>query len=263
MPSCGIILFTIENDEIYFLLKKRRDSISFVSLIRNANRMNEYELNKNLSLLTKEEMERIQNHSFEEVWDDFNIFRKSSKEQGFAKRNFEIIKSKLPVKDTKKSPVSWGFCKEKRKQISRKKFKEHELNCALRSIINSYGKMRDLKILESRPVIDRYNLGKNKYSVKYFLGYLPTKIDFSPRQRNSIRQSYITPYTSEVAWIKLKEARCFLTKRDIEFISQAHTTINMKNGKFQYKNIEQIYKVIENYDNKMNIPSYEILDFIE
>ena len=266
MPSCGIILFTIENDEIYFLLKKRRDSVSFVNLIKNAGKLSEYELNQSISLLTDEEVLRIKEHDFEDVWKDFNIHRKSKKEEDFAKRNFTLVKNALKyVKNSKKSAIMWGFAKEKRAEISRKKFKEHELNCALRAVKIGFGVFKDLKVLETRPVLDKNISPKYKYNTKYFLGYLPRRMNIEYKKRNdTIRPTYITPYTSEYRWVSFKESKHILSKNDIELIHQAYTSINSKAGKeFQYKDIEQLYKVIENYDSKNNKMSFHILEFLE
>ena len=253
-----------EDNEIYFLLKKRRDSISFVNLIKNANRLSEYELNKDISSLTTDEIERIKNNDFESVWNDFNIHRKSKKEEIFARRNFSLIKKTLMYVKNKKEYLQWGFAKDKRAEISRKKFKEHELNCALRSITHNFGIFKELKILESTPVLDKNISKKYKYKVKYFLGYLPKKMYITPKKRDELRKTYITPYTSDIKWVSFKESKHLLTKNDRELLHKAHNILQVKTSKeFQYKNIDQIYKVIENYDNKNNKQSYDIIKFLE
>ena len=80
MPRCGIITFTVQDGEVYFLLKRRRDSISFISLMREAGKLSSYELRSKITSLTLEEIERIKNNDFGDIWHDFNIYRKNDED---------------------------------------------------------------------------------------------------------------------------------------------------------------------------------------
>ena len=274
MPRCGIITFTVQDGEIYFLLKKRRDSISFISLLREASDLSTFELRGKVSSLTTEDIDRIRKHSFGDIWHDFNIYRKNAQDTEKARKNYEVVKEYLKgiryyIKN-KKEPFLWGLPSDKINQISRKKFKEHELNCALRSAEKSYGICQPLKFLEAKPIIVKDTSSRVKYKIKYFLVNMHEKKELDPIVRKSssgktfIRKKYMTPYSSELKWVTLKESKHLLSKGDIDVIQKAAIAIDGKLHKgFQYKNVNQLYKVIENYDNKNQKSSPNIINYID
>ena len=197
---------------------------------------------------------------------------KMMKIQKKAEKNFKVMKNFLNHEIIKKQkpPFLWEFPSDKIKQISRKKFKEHELNCALRSSEKFFGFYQPLKFLEAKPVLYKDNSNKVKYKVKYFLVNMHNKLEIDQKTRKStkdkkvLRPTYITPYTSELKWVTLKESKHLLSKGNIEIIQKALITIEAKLIKgFQYKNIKQLYKVIENYDNKNKKTSFNIINYID
>jgi 8-oxo-dGTP pyrophosphatase MutT (NUDIX family) len=232
--SFGVILYNIDipTNKPYFLIYQRRDTFEYTDFLSGLYYQKRHLITL-LSLISKEERERLLNHSFDQLWKDMwlNTNCKMYKEKyEYAKTRFELIKSDLPYLffslGTTNEQAPWGFPKGK------KMMKETELDCALREfeeevripITKEYNVMQDQSILECYKGSNR-----KSYSTVYFLvespnRLIPEKINISDR----IRDKTISDEASDVKWVSLEESKMYLSDKRQKILQQVTDFISKK-----------------------------------
>jgi ADP-ribose pyrophosphatase YjhB (NUDIX family) len=137
--SYGIICYLIENDEIYYLMIQRKDSLSYMEFIKGKYEILNIPYLKQLftNMTLNEKKTLTNNTSFEHIWKNVwypnpNINIKYTKEYNESKFNYDnLVKNKkieLLIKNisTPYLEPEWGFPK------GRKKMNETPIICANR-----------------------------------------------------------------------------------------------------------------------------------
>jgi len=120
ITSYGILLFYVDfNDQIWYLLAQRRDTIEYTDFIRG--RYSQLNLEIYFRLMTSDERKRLTTYTFDELWDDLwvnhdNSFYKDmrSKAQAKYESNSSIMNTLLETTVSITTEPSWGFPKGKK-----------------------------------------------------------------------------------------------------------------------------------------------------
>ena len=187
ITSYGIILFRLNiNNEIEFLMIRRKDSFGYIDFIRGKySPYNIYQIENMVNEMSLSEKKRLSNKSFNNLWkemwyDDLNKQYKNEEIQSFKK--FEIITNgvfvdnkKITLNDIIKNSntnweeTEWEFPK------GRRNFKEKDLDCALREFEEETGIYASkIKLIENVLPFEEIFIGTNhkSYKHKYFLAYM-------------------------------------------------------------------------------------------
>ena len=188
ITSIGIIAFRIKDNKIEYLLIRRKDSLSFVDFLRGKyNLNNKYYILKLISRMTKEECCKLQDYSFEYLWnylwgDSVGIQYRS--EEKISNEKMEALKIGIDnkTKYTLDSIIKechnnnniyedpeWGFPK------GRRNYQEKDLSCALREFEEETGYSKNsVHIIQNIIPFEEIFTGSNykSYKHKYFLAYI-------------------------------------------------------------------------------------------
>ena len=248
--SYGIILYTYINDEIYFLLYKRRDNFEYMDFIRGLW-SSKGQLPCLFSLMNNEERDRIRNYTFSELWDDLWIEHSSriyrdGKERANRKYNsvYDYIPKLLETTNSQISSTPWGFPKGKKNSS-----KEKAITCALREFseetcIPSY----NIEIINYLPFCERFTGSNGKlYATNYYLAYMPydEALKHFPEKKNTpncIREETISEEASDVDWFnysnacqKLNHRRQLMLKDVINYLKSIPAEHNNKTNNQSYQ----------------------------
>lgn len=180
--SFGIIPVKFVDGDPYYLLIRRRDSLSYVEFLRG-----KYKLDKNtyiqllINNMTDSERMRLISHTFDTLWNmlwNSQNTRQYRNEYESAKRTFETIKNtgdvygKLLSRYIEETNIcwsepEWGFPK------GRRTLHETERLCALREFTEETGlRSSDIHLIEGEPPYVEEYLGTNgiQYKQNYFIG---------------------------------------------------------------------------------------------
>ena len=180
MKSYGIILYANINDKKHYLIYQRRDSNSFINLLRNSHRLLHDDIDKLFNNLTKDEKDRMKKYSFIELWNDLFVNKSCriyKSELNRAQQNYNDLKSngffEKHLYNDISSDLEWAFPKgriksdETFKECALREFNEEtsfNLNLNDLLFIGKYYNMR----IHNRPA--RLYLCKTfkKHDIKYF-----------------------------------------------------------------------------------------------
>jgi 8-oxo-dGTP pyrophosphatase MutT (NUDIX family) len=227
--SYGIILVYIDkNNQLEFLIGKRRDSIGYCDFLRN--NYDDSNINLYFSLMTPDERSRLMNHSFEDLWNDLWVshnccgYRDKYDE---CKHMFNEIKKSGRLNELVQTKYSdnmymWEFPKGKKQK------KELNINCALREFEEETSISSNLiDVLNIYPLIETF-FGSNMkmYKTVYFLAV--TQIKFIVERKHNfnskIRNSTISDEIDELKWVSLDEAKKYIHPRRVSLLE---STINL------------------------------------
>lgn len=138
--SFGIICYKIINNEVKYVMIQRKDSLSFMEFVRGKYNADDHNYLKQLiEYMTENEKQMIINNNFDQIWNytwcqSPHTNFKQTKEYVESKAKFEhnisnnYLKNLLIAKNIKGNDTEqeWGFPK------GRKKFKETDIDCAVR-----------------------------------------------------------------------------------------------------------------------------------
>ena len=208
ITSYGIILFRYFNNNIQFLMIRRKDSFGYIDFIRGKYILNNIEHLQNIfNEMTEDERLRIKNNNFDILWklmwgiQDKNNQYKS--EEISSQKKFDILKKGVAENDeynisidelinnstTHWKETEWEFPK------GRRNFQEKDLDCALREFEEETGiNKKDIHIVENVLPFEEIFLGSNhkSYKHKYYLGY----IDNNNHNLDNFQQSEV----SKIEW---------------------------------------------------------------
>lgn len=212
ITSIGIIIFSIIDNNIYFLMIKRKHSLGFVEFMRGKYPLLNYNYILNIiNEMTNEEKTLLKEKSFDELWGHLwgdNLALHYRTEERNSKDKFESLKIGIETKknsynlekilnDSTEKWVEpeWGFPK------GRRNYQEKDLNCALREFEEETGYLREnIKLVQNIIPYEEIFTGSNmkSYKHKYFLGFIDSNI----KNTNKFQETEV----SEVKWLKLEEA---------------------------------------------------------
>jgi len=213
ITSIGIIAFCIENEEIRYLMIRRKDTLGFMDFMRGKYSIynREYIVNL-LKEMTMNEKEKLMTTDFASLWKDlwnkendvsyktdenlscdkFNslkngvLWQKGKNNEIYTLAN--LIEESYQTSDRWCEP-EWGFPKGRRNSL------EKDYDCALREFCEETGyDKKYLSQLENINPFEEVFMGSNykSYKHKYFLMNLPANIESS--------HSYDNSEVSKVEW---------------------------------------------------------------
>ena len=187
ITSYGIILFVqrkeddskLEPIKRNFLLYQRRDTYEYIEFIRGMWETID-EVKIFFSLMSNEERRRIQNHTFEELWDDFWIRHNSGMNDHTLIRSRTKYSQIQPyikdiIKETKSEvgeEAPWGFPK------GRKNSGEAQVMCAVREFEEETHINRNIIQVWDMPSLTENFIGSDNrpYSTVYYIAeYKPVE----------------------------------------------------------------------------------------
>lgn len=133
--SYGVICYKIVNNEPYYIMIQRKNSLSFMEFIKGSYEvMNMNNVRKLVMSMTKKEQNILLSNNFEDIWDAiwFQSNNKNTKEYTDANNNFQVLnKTGMLRQIINNNTVSiiepeWGFPKGRKKQ------NETDIECSLR-----------------------------------------------------------------------------------------------------------------------------------
>ena len=216
--SIGVIVFRKKNENIEYLLIKRKSTLGFVEFIRGKYSLynNEYIISL-FNEMTNDEINKIKNESFESLWAYLwgeNVGIQYRSEEKIARDKFNSLKngitngkekynveSLLNEATSTYNEAEWGFPK------GRRNYQEKDLVCALREFEEETGYNKvSLNIIQNIFPIDEIFTGSNykSYKHRYFIAYMKSQDDENELlfEKNEV---------SEVTWKKYDD--CMLLFR--------------------------------------------------
>lgn len=195
------------NNNLKYLLIKRRNSISMLEFIRGKYKLNNLNYILNLfNLMTIDEKNKIKNLSFKNLWYDiWNINDKDDEkyiqEYKNAEKKFNSLKKGVTYKifnknieinleyiilnsDNRFIESEWGFPKGRKNNIN-----ESDINCAIREFNEETNfNINDYKILNFDKHIESYtSINNSKYKHIYFISQIITNnnpcLDFNNKNQ--------------------------------------------------------------------------------
>lgn len=171
--SFGIIAYQYTKAGLKFLLVQRKDSYSYTDFLRGKyckkGVMNWELLDKMLSEMTNEELHRIKNMEFDDLWEDLWVEKKGIyfNERARSRKIFSLFDTSFVVKSVY-TETEFGFPK------GRKTLEETPLNCALREFSEETCIDKDSFELSADPCINEVFTGSDgvEYSHSYYLAKL-------------------------------------------------------------------------------------------
>ena len=206
ITSIGIITFRMLDNNIQYLMIKRKHSLGFVEFMRGKYPLYNYEYLLNIfDEMSMYEKELIKKSTFDELWNylwgeqigiQYRGEEKVSREkfevlsigiEGQVSYNLEkIIENSSTIWDE----PEWGFPK------GRRNYQEKDLGCALREFEEETGYLKsNIKLLQNIVPYEEIFTGSNmkSYKHKYFLGYIDSSID----RTNVFQETEV----SEIKWL--------------------------------------------------------------
>lgn len=174
ITSYGIILFRIFNEELQYLMIRRKNSFGYIDFIKGQYSENNLEyLQKLFDEMSVEEKELIQlNDDFDilwkRMWEDnvkSGVFN-HSKQKFINLKTLGIIQKLIDSSSTKWKETEWEFPK------GRRNYMEKDLECALREFQEETGiSVYDIILIENLLPFEETFVGTNDkiYKNKYFL----------------------------------------------------------------------------------------------
>lgn len=236
IPSYGIILFTIAKNErgeneIYYLLAQRRDTIEYVDTMRP--RCPVSQLRQWASLMSQDERLKLQLYidDFDILWQDLMMRAPKEHDRKYtdARERFNRVKGDIleAIVSTQSHVVEppWGFPKGRRNRD------EDVVDCALREFEEETCFRRDqIRAYVSSHVFSEAFKGSDtkEYSTQYFLyetfSKLPVKYRDSGSQING-RGPTISYEIQDLKWLTFKEALAKLNPRRQRLLADVHKFI--------------------------------------
>lgn len=210
--SFGIILFYIDpNNSIWYLLAQRRDTIEYTDFMRG--RYTKQTLEHCMSLMSREERQRIINYTFDELWDDLwvnhdNKFYRDIKSKAIVKYNAikPMLETLLNSTFSGIKEPGWGFPK------GRRNIRETELQCAVREFKEETKmSINHENILNMEPTTEVFKGTNNKmYSTVYYIAQVDHKIPVRKMPLNGIRKETVSEEISNLVWSTLQDSVDYL-----------------------------------------------------
>ena len=210
--SIGFIVFRINNNNIEYLLIKRKSTIGFVEFIRGKYSL--YNKEYIISLfneMTSSEIEMIKSEKFENLWKHLwgeSVGIQYRSEEKLARDKFNSLKTGIIIGKEKYNietiveeiscswnEAEWGFPK------GRRNYQEKDLVCAMREFEEETGYNKtSLNIIQNIFPIDEIFTGSNykSYKHRYFVAFMDIQL-------NNDELLFEKNEVSEVTWKTYEE----------------------------------------------------------
>ena len=223
ITSSGIVAFRIYNNEIQFLMIRRKDTLGFIDFIRGKYSIHNKDYIKNMVLqMTMKERDMLKTMTFQDlwinVWGNNSISSQYKNEENVSREKFNLLKKGIEKRNdfyTIETIINecssivweeqeWGFPK------GRRNFQEKDYDCAIREFTEETGINNDYYIiLNSKEFIEEYigTDGKIYKNLDYLAKYINKNIDLhiNPSNRHQITEiSLLKFFTLEEAISKFR-----------------------------------------------------------
>ena len=229
ITSCGVILYKINPaylednslDKYQYLLIQRKDTLGFVEFMRGKyDELNKDYIIKLFETMTIGEVDRINNHTFDELWNmlwlNKNI-KQYQTEYEISKKKFLNLKESKYFSFSKLLEVSkiqyiekeWGFPK------GRRNLKETDYDCALREFEEETNyQEEDYSILRNIKPVEEIFYGSNniKYKHIYYIAKSVRTKELGVDPNNYFQFTEV----SNIAWFTLQESLEIIRSYNVE-----------------------------------------------
>ena len=209
--SHGIIAFNktlfTSCREVKFLVIQRRDTLSFIQLLRFSNKLSDEEILQKISRITPNEAERLLSHTFKDLWEDLFIDKSNRTyitERNKARYNYKLLleKYKSEIEIPKTNKLEWGIPKGRRKR------KETGFDCSIREWEEETGfDSSKIQIINTRPFFYNLDYGFRAVCVECWLAKSEKLLE--PNYKKTKLRSFISGEVGDIKWVSTKEM-CFL-----------------------------------------------------
>ena len=218
ITSYGIILFRIFNEELQYLMIRRKNSFGYIDFIKGQYSENNLEyLQKLFDDMSIEEKELIQlNDDFDilwkRMWEDnikSGVFN-HSKQKFINLKTLGIIQQLINSSSTKWKETEWEFPK------GRRNYMEKDLECALREFQEETGiSIYDIILIENLLPFEETFVGTNDkiYKNKYFLASI------NKNSNNFEEFNFQLSEVSKMEWKTLDECNNSIRPYNLEKIN--------------------------------------------
>jgi 8-oxo-dGTP pyrophosphatase MutT (NUDIX family) len=205
ITSSGIVAFRYHNNDIQFLMIRRKDTLGFIDFMRGKYSLYNKDYIKNMVLqMTTNEKELLKKMNFQElwikIWGDNNVSNQYKNEESISKEKFNNLKKGVTVKNNTYSINSiieecnnsvswkeqeWGFPK------GRRNFQEKDYDCAVREFCEETGYLKKyIYNVKNIFPFEEIFTGSNykSYKHKYFIAYMKTS---DTLQTNNFQKSEV------------------------------------------------------------------------
>lgn len=222
ITSYGVISYRFVNNDLEYLMIRRKDTLGFVDLMRGKYSLyNKLYLMNIIDEMTLNEKNRLLNHSFDELWNELwgnNISYHYKTEEITSRDKLDLLKSGITNSREKYSLESliqesktrwvepeWGYAK------GRRNYKESDITCALREFEEETGYSKtDLNVIQNLTPIEEIFTGSNNKSYKHCY-YLANMCNKTKPLRH-----FETSEVSNVEWKKFDDAVALIRPYNLE-----------------------------------------------
>jgi 8-oxo-dGTP pyrophosphatase MutT (NUDIX family) len=216
ITSYGTILFKITDQEIKYLMIRRKDSFGYIDFLRGKYVLHNIEQIQNMfNEMSIGERDKIRTNNFEVLWKQMwgDILQNSQykNEELSSQKKFDILKNGIQIGSkyasleslinectTTWKETEWEFPK------GRRNFQEKDLDCAMREFEEETGiNKKDLIVIENIVPFEEIFIGSNhkSYKHKYFLAFMNTKEEDKIVSLHNYQQTEV----SKMEWKSLEE----------------------------------------------------------
>jgi 8-oxo-dGTP pyrophosphatase MutT (NUDIX family) len=232
--SSGVILVyspTVDGEDDVYLLCQRRDTIAYVEFLRGT--LPNEKLEYYFTFMTANERKRLQEYSFEKLWDDLNVNKYTityRKDFDKAQEHFMALKN-IELNEVRAREALWSLPKGRAYQH------ETMLETALREFHEeTHINLSKISILTDPPVVDNYiGTDDNSYQTNYFLAMTDEKILPRYYQLAGIRTSTVSDEMADLRWCSLKEAQKLLADHQWQILNKCANILKKKKLEFRHK----------------------------
>lgn len=178
ITSYGVIVFCKKNDQVNYLMIRRKDSFGYIDFIRGKySPTNIFQIQKSINEMSNEEKKRILTQPFDKLWGNmwgnthyrnderlkFDAITRGDNPDGIT------LKDLVDYSSTCWRETEWEFPK------GRRELNEHDVDCAKREFEEETGiQMSKIQIVENIIPYEETFIGTNhkSYKHKYFVGFI-------------------------------------------------------------------------------------------
>ena len=199
-----------------FLLIQRRDSISFIEVMRGKYKISNHEyLIQLLNGMTAEERQRLLTEPFDTLWEGLwgppvEVGHSYRYEREQARQKLELLRTGQPsLQDliARAGPAwstpEWGFPK------GRRDLRESEFACAMREMWEETNiQEKDVCVIRGLDPLEEEFKGSNDitYLHKYYITYVPDGRAEQTFQQCSLENTHIRREIGDIRWCRLEDA---------------------------------------------------------
>lgn len=207
--SYGCILYTIEQDKVYWLFMQRRDTIALIYLLKTATHLKYYTLQYYMNRLSPTEKFLLENYNIEELVHEFSVNRTPSHRRRVYE-NIKLIKCYLKREYCPTMEKDWEFPKGRRMD------NESHMGTAIRELVEETCIDKNLVVQVPIATINETYNGLNKLPYKnvFFVMNYERRVDIKKHFTNKIRSISVSHEASDVRWIETNELRRMKTKHE-------------------------------------------------